>query len=139
VVRARIGLATGALAVGLLVACSATPSSTASSAPPAAATASTAASPAAGAMSGSSTPQTAVTIHISSYRFEVPASVAPGQKVEVMNMDQENHTVTADSGNAFNVTAIAGQTVTFTAPMKAGSYAFHCAYHSDMHAVLVVK
>jgi hypothetical protein len=27
----------------------------------------------------------------------------------------------------------------FTAPMKPGSYPFHCAYHSNMHGVLVVR
>jgi plastocyanin len=56
-----------------------------------------------------------------------------------MNMDGENHTVTADSGNAFDVKATAGTTVTFTAPSKPGTYPFHCTYHSNMHGVLVVK
>ncbi|QGN59067.1 hypothetical protein GKE56_15565 [Nostocoides sp. HKS02] len=78
-------------------------------------------------------------IHISSFRYEVPASVAPGATVSVMNMDGENHTVTADSGNAFDAKATAGTTVTFVAPAKAGTYPFHCAYHANMHGVLVVK
>ncbi|WP_230209346.1 cupredoxin domain-containing protein [Nostocoides sp. HKS02] len=56
-----------------------------------------------------------------------------------MNMDGENHTVTADSGNAFDAKATAGTTVTFVAPAKAGTYPFHCAYHANMHGVLVVK
>ena len=78
-------------------------------------------------------------IHISSFKYAVPASVAPGATVSVMNMDGENHTVTADSGNAFDVKATAGTTVTFTAPTKPGRYPFHCTYHSNMHGVLVVK
>lgn len=78
-------------------------------------------------------------IHISSFKYAVPASVAPGATVSVMNMDGENHTVTADSGNAFDVKATAGTTVTFTAPSKPGTYPFHCTYHSNMHGVLVVK
>lgn len=78
-------------------------------------------------------------IHISGFRYTVPASVSPGATVSVMNMDGENHTVTADAGNAFDVKATAGTTVTFTAPKKPGSYPFHCTYHSNMHAVLVVK
>jgi plastocyanin len=28
---------------------------------------------------------------------------------------------------------------TIIAPMKPGSYAFHCTYHSNMHGMLVVK
>ena len=55
-----------------------------------------------------------------------------------MNMDGENHTVTADSGNAFDVKATAGSIVTFTAPKTPGRYPFHCAYHANMHGVLVV-
>ncbi|UQX86935.1 cupredoxin domain-containing protein [Jatrophihabitans telluris] len=54
-------------------------------------------------------------------------------------MDGENHTVTADSANAFDVKATAGSTVMFKAPTAPGSYAFHCTYHSNMHGVLVVK
>lgn len=84
-------------------------------------------------------PQSATMIHISSFKYTVPASVAPGATVSVMNMDGENHTVTADTGNAFDVKAIAGSTVTFTAPKTPGSYPFHCTYHSEMHGVLVVK
>ena len=138
--RTGVGLVTGLLAIGLLAACSK------SSPSPAAATAGSASS-SSGTVSTSSAPsgststvgQAMAMIHISSYKYQVPASVAPGQMVSVMNMDQENHTVTADSGNAFDVKAIAGQTVTFTAPTKPGSYPFHCTYHSNMHAVLVVK
>lgn len=78
-------------------------------------------------------------IHISSFMYAVPASVPPGATVSVMNMDGENHTVTADSGHAFDVKATAGGTVTFTAPSKPGSYPFHCTYHSNMHGVLVVR
>lgn len=87
----------------------------------------------------SSMPHAAAMIHISSFKYAAPPTVAPGATVSVMNMDGENHTVTADSGNAFDVRAIAGTTVTFTAPNKPGTYPFHCAYHSNMHGVLVVK
>jgi plastocyanin len=77
-------------------------------------------------------------IMIESFRFQVPATVAPGSTVSVMNMDGEAHTVTADSGGAFDVTVPAGGTVTFTAPSGPGSYAFHCLYHGSMQGVLVV-
>lgn len=56
-----------------------------------------------------------------------------------MNMDGEAHTVTADTGSAFDDKATAGAVTTFTAPSKPGSYPFHCTYHSNMHGVLVVK
>lgn len=78
-------------------------------------------------------------IHIDKFKYEVPASVRPGAKVSVMNMDGEAHTVTADTGSAFDDMATAGAVTTFTAPSKPGSYPFHCTYHSNMHGVLVVK
>ena len=87
----------------------------------------------------SSAPQAAVTIHISAYKYTIPASVAPGATVKVMNMDDVNHTVTADSGGAFDLKATAGMTTTFVAPTTPGSYPFHCTYHANMLGVLVVK
>jgi plastocyanin len=78
-------------------------------------------------------------IMIQGFAYSTPASVAPGAPVAVMNMDGEAHTVTADSGGAFDVPAAAGATVTFRAPTTPGSYAFHCAYHGNMHGVLIVR
>lgn len=93
------------------------------------------ASPAAGSVASSS----AVVIHIAKFAYQVPASVAPGATVTVMNMDGEAHTVTADSGSGFDLTIAPGTSKTFMAPMKPGSYAFHCTYHGNMHGTLVVK
>ncbi len=91
-------------------------------------------------MAGSSAAaQPAAMIHIDKFKYAVPASVSPGAKVSVMNMDGEAHTVTADSGGGFDDKATAGAVTTFTAPSKPGSYPFHCTYHSNMHGVLVVK
>jgi plastocyanin len=87
---------------------------------------------------GSSAPASAPMIHIDNFKYTVPASVAPGEKVSVMNMDGEAHTVTSDSG-AFGDMAGAGTITTFTAPSKPGSYPFHCNFHANMHGVLVVK
>ncbi|MGZ4508543.1 MAG: cupredoxin domain-containing protein [Blastococcus sp.] len=92
-----------------------------------------------GASSSSGTAATDTTIHIEKFAYQVPSSVSPGATVSVMNMDGEAHTVTADSGSAFDVQATPGKTVTFTAPSTPGTYAFHCTYHSNMHGVLVVK
>jgi plastocyanin len=78
-------------------------------------------------------------IMIQNFAFTTPASVKAGATVEVMNMDSEAHTVTADTGNLFNVTIKPGKTATFTAPSKPGSYPFHCSYHSNMHGTLHVS
>jgi plastocyanin len=47
--------------------------------------------------------------------------------------------VTADTGDMFDVNVPASATATFTAPAKAGSYAFHCTYHAEMHGMLTVR
>jgi plastocyanin len=88
---------------------------------------------------GASASSAAVVIHISKFAYQVPGSVSPGATVTVMNMDGEAHTVTADSGSAFDTTIDPGASSTFTAPMKPGSYPFHCTYHGNMHGTLVVK
>jgi plastocyanin len=80
-----------------------------------------------------------VVIHISQFAYTTPTPVAPGARVTVMNMDGERHTVTADSGTAFDTSVDAGGSSTFTAPTKPGSYPFHCTFHSNMHGTLVVK
>jgi plastocyanin len=92
------------------------------------------AAPAAG--SGmASTPGAAITIK--DFEFTTPASVSPGAKVAVHNMDGLAHTVTADGG-AFDSPAPAGDS-SFTAPTAPGSYPFHCTIHPEMHGTLVVK
>jgi plastocyanin len=133
--RRAAALAAATLALGVAAACG---TSSGKSAAPNASTMPVTSS-AQGSSMSSPADQAAAMIHISTFKFEVPASVSPGAMVSVMNMDGEAHTVTADSANAFDVKAIPGTTVTFKAPMVAGSYPFHCTYHSNMHGVLVVK
>ena len=48
------------------------------------------------------------------------------------------HTVTAKTGGAFDVVVPAGESVTFTAPKKAGTFAYYCKYHSNMAGTLKV-
>jgi plastocyanin len=82
---------------------------------------------------------TEATIHIEGFAFHPPAKVSPGQRISVMNMDGETHSVTADDGHSFAITVPSQQTLTFTAPPKPGRYPFHCMFHAEMHGVLVVQ
>jgi plastocyanin len=78
-------------------------------------------------------------VMIEDFSFSVPSSVKAGSSLMVMNMDSEAHTMTADSGDAFDVTVPPGKTVTVTVPDKPGSYPFHCSFHSNMHGTLRVR
>ena len=80
-----------------------------------------------------------VVITISDFAFSLPDSVPAGAQISVTNNDSVGHTVTADSGDAFDVSVAPGATVTFAAPDKPGTYAFHCTPHPNMTSSLVVK
>jgi plastocyanin len=80
------------------------------------------------------------TITIKDFGYQGPVSVSPGAKVTVKNGDAQAHTVTSDDGKAFDAAVDGGGgTAEFTAPATPGSYPYHCAYHSNMHGILVVK
>jgi plastocyanin len=79
------------------------------------------------------------TITIADMKFSAPLTVAPGATVTVVNSDGPEHSVTADSGNAFNVDVDGKGTATFTAPTQPGTYAYHCTYHPSMHGQLIVQ
>jgi plastocyanin len=91
-----------------------------------------------GSGSGGSAGGSSSVITIKDFGYTTPASVSPGATITVKNEDDTAHTVTADSGNAFDDQAPTG-TSTFTAPTKPGSYPFHCTFHPEMHGTLVVK
>ena len=81
-----------------------------------------------------------VLITIKDFKYSIPASVAPGAKITVKNLDDQNHTVTSAPKGAFDVTVNGGGgTATFTAPAKPGSYTFVCTFHANMTGTLVVK
>ena len=80
----------------------------------------------------------AAMITIKDYKFSVPSSVKPGQTIMIMNADSEAHTVTADSGNAFDINVPGSGSAMFKAPAKAGAFPFHCNYHAQMTATLKV-
>lgn len=81
----------------------------------------------------------ASTITIHDFAFDGPASVAAGATVTVVNNDPETHSVTADGDGGFDVTVAPGESRTFVAPSEAGSFAYHCLFHSDMHGSLRVR
>jgi plastocyanin len=81
----------------------------------------------------------AAEISIDNFTFNTPATVPAGATIAVKNADPAEHSVTADSGDAFNIDVEGGETATFTAPTKPGSYPYHCSYHPMMHGTLIVK
>lgn len=92
-----------------------------------------------GGSSGPSAPAAEAKITIRDFAYEMPASVAPGATITVINEDTAPHTVTAKGGGAFNAQVAPGETVTFTAPKEPGQYAIICTYHPRMAGTLVVK
>lgn len=130
-------VATVALLVGV-AGCGSSSGSSGSAAPTAApATSSSSASqPSSGA---STSAASAATMTIKGYKFQTPASVAPGATITVTNGDSEAHTVTADGKGGFDVKVDPGAKATFKAPTTPGSYKLKCKYHSNMAGMLVVK
>ena len=112
--------------------CSSGTTTTASPESPSAAASSTAAPSATATAAGPK-------ISIADMKFSAPLTVTPGATVTVVNSDNVEHTVTADSGNAFNVEIGDAGTATFTAPTQPGTYAYHCTYHPSMHGQLIVQ
>jgi plastocyanin len=82
------------------------------------------------------------TIVIKNFKFQ-PAnlSVAAGTVVTVRNEDSVTHTVTdkADPKLFGTGDIAAGQSKTFKAPDKAGSYVYLCTIHQFMTGTLVVR
>ena len=79
-------------------------------------------------------------ITIKSFAFSpTPMKVAAGASVTVKNADGTTHTLTSDDKTSFDIGRTdGGASKTFTAPSKAGSYAYHCAIHDYMKGTLVV-
>jgi plastocyanin len=135
--RTRVALPAAALSAVLITTACSGSSSPASSSSPAAPTTSAVAAGPAGSTSRAAA-HSAVDITIKSFAFSVSGPASAGSTVKVTNNDSTAHTVTADNGGGFDVTVQPGKTATFTAPAKAGSYKFHCSFHSNMHGTLAV-
>jgi plastocyanin len=140
--RVVAAAATTVIALSGLTACSSgsdDPSASADTSSSAASTDSSATAPSASASKGGTETAKEATITIKDFKYAGPSSVAPGTKITVKNDDTEAHTVTADKGSAFDVKIDPGKSASFTAPTSAGSYDYHCTYHGNMHATLVVS
>ena len=78
-------------------------------------------------------------VDITDFMYKGAMTVKPGQMVMVTNDDSEAHTLTSDDTGIFAVTVQPGGSAMFDAPTKAGSYAYHCDFHANMHGSLVVS
>ncbi|WP_171046621.1 cupredoxin domain-containing protein [Pseudarthrobacter sp. NamE5] len=88
-----------------------------------------------GTGSSSATP---ASILIKGFQYQGAGTVSPGAEITVTNEDIEAHTITADTGDAFDVNVQIG-TTSFTAPTEPGTYPYHCNFHGNMKGTLTVK
>ncbi len=94
----------------------------------------------AGAAAGSASAKATSAITISNFMFSpMSASVAPGSTISVTNKDSVAHTLSATGGQFDTGDINAGQTKTFTAPSKAGTYHYICNIHQYMMGTIVVR
>jgi plastocyanin len=92
--------------------------------------------------SKSSTPTTttsdANTINITGMSFPATTSVKIGSTVKWNNKDGIAHTVTSNDGTSFSSGSLdPGTTFSYVAN-TAGSFPYHCNFHSNMKGTLVV-
>jgi plastocyanin len=93
-----------------------------------------------GSSSGSGGATSTNSITISNFMFApMSASVAPGSTVSVTNKDSVTHTLTSTGGQFDTGDIGGGQTKTFTAPSKAGTYHYICNIHQYMMGTIVVR
>ncbi len=80
-----------------------------------------------------------VTVDIKNFSFNPPTlTIKTGTKVTWVNNDSTSHTVTSDSGNLLNSSAISpGQSFSFTFT-DPGTISYHCSIHTIMKGSIVV-
>lgn len=77
-------------------------------------------------------------ITIAGMAFPATTTVKVGSTVTWTNNDAMAHTVTSDDGVSFNSGSIDyGKSFSYTAN-TAGSFSYHCNFHANMKATLVV-
>jgi plastocyanin len=78
-------------------------------------------------------------VSIANFSFS-PSSITvkKGATVTWTNNDTSEHTVSADTGNAFESGALdKGKTFSFTFA-TAGTFKYHCSFHPNMHGTVTV-
>ncbi|MEA3165473.1 MAG: hypothetical protein QOJ26_330 [Thermoplasmata archaeon] len=65
-------------------------------------------------------------------------TIKSGQRIHFSNHDSVEHSVTADSGGEFDRDIEGGSAGDITFP-DAGTFPFHCKYHTSMHGTVVVQ
>jgi len=86
----------------------------------------------------SNTKSASITIH--NFMFmPMKITVTPGETIKVTNKDQVAHTLTASNGKFNTGDVNPGQTKTFKAPTKPGTYDYICSIHQYMTGKIVVK
>jgi plastocyanin len=92
------------------------------------------------ASSGAGAAVAANSVTISNFMYSpMTAVVAPGATVKVVNKDAVAHTLTAMGGQFDTGNIDPGQTKTFTAPTKPGSYHYICNIHQFMMGTIQVR
>jgi plastocyanin len=84
------------------------------------------------------TPTDANTVNITGMSFPATTSVKIGSTGKWNNKDGMAHTVTSDDGTSFSSGSLnPGATFSYVAN-TAGSFPYHCNFHSNMKGTLVV-
>lgn len=77
------------------------------------------------------------TIEITNHVYNPETCYAKtGQVIKLLNNDLEDHSFTADNGE-FNVTVKSSEYEEMVSP-NPGQYTFHCRFHPDMRATLII-
>lgn len=83
---------------------------------------------------------TETSVEIKNFAFSPKEiTVKPGAKITATNQDIAGHSFTSDDGTSFDTGVLAqGKSATVTAPIKPGSYPFHCTPHPYMKGTLTL-
>ena len=78
-------------------------------------------------------------VTIKNFSFQpTPLTISVGTTVTWTNKDSAAHTVTSDTGAFDSGNLPSGATYSFTFN-QAGTFAYNCNYHSNMHGMIVVQ
>ena len=87
---------------------------------------------------GTEAPERAVKVEIVNFAYDPdPVRVQTGGKVIWQNMDSVPHTATADDGS-FDTGALEEGKLKSETFKQAGTYAYHCEIHPEMHGTVEV-